>query len=335
LWDTTLAGGGNTFAHNLFQSSTGSYDPGTRVGIAIDLYGAGLVVGNYFERYQYHVRAQPAVNVQLIANHDDNNDARYGLVTGSLVPSIVTYDRGVEAFALAPLSDTYNLSGNKEKIWTSGSAAFVSGNGSYRTGTYLGTDNARVGQMFVILATSWPFELVESTTGDFGQFGSSMIFGKQGVSYAPTVYRAAAFIHHGGKWYCVWATAWGPGADGGTMVSFVKHNNVTIHVTHRVHYLHGNGSHRTGCRLSNGVCDGQRVTLIGYTWGVALDGSASNVEFGSAGVPNFSGASGAVQAMELVWLGAREQVGDGKWYEVSRTMRPKLKRKLKSVTKVS
>lgn len=100
-------------------------------------------------------------------------------------------------------------------------------------------------------------------------------------------------------------------------VTFVEGN--MINITRKVHYLNGNGQHRRNCLLSDGLRDGQRVLLIGYTWSVELNPNAA--QFGTGGVPTFGNSSGQVQTMELVWLGRTDQLGKGMWYEVSRTVR--------------
>jgi hypothetical protein len=167
--------------------------------------------------------------------------------------------------------------------------------------------------VLVIVATSWAFELVEGSTGEFGQYGTSMMFGQEG---AGGVYRSASFMYDGVKWRCTGGSTYGPGAEGGAITNLVSSNGATVPVTHRTQYLDGNGGSRVNCLLANGVVDAQRVTLVGFTWSVHLSGSAGNIQFGDEGAPTLSGSSQDVMSMEMLWVAPA-----GRWYEVSRTTR--------------
>lgn len=307
------AGGGNRIISNYLGSGTGTH--ATPAGTGVTAPTAQLLIGNYFESLANMVRITGGSlsNIQMIGNHSDNNTRSYAIDPAGSVPSFSTIDQGVESFAWSGLNTVYNLLGNNEEIAAHQSSLFVSGNGTIRTGAFLGTSGVRMGQVLVLVATSWAFELVEGGTGDFGQYGTSMMFGEEG---AGGVYRSASFIYDGVKWRCVGGSTYGPGAEGGATTSLVNFNGATIPVTHRTLYVAGNGGSRVNCLLANGVVDAQRVTLCGFSSSVHLNGSAGNIQFGDQGAPTFSSSNQDVMSMELLWVAPA-----GRWYEVGRTTR--------------
>jgi len=307
------AGGGHRIISNHIASGTGNHS--NHVGTGVTAPIAQILMGNYFESLENTVRITGGSlsNIQMIGNHRDNVTRGYAIDPAGSVPSFSTIDEGVESFAWAGLDSVYNLIGNNEEIDVHQSSLFVSGNGATRTGAFLGTSGVRTGQVLVIVATSWAFELVEGSTGEFGQYGTSMMFGQEG---AGGVYRSASFMYDGVKWRCTGGSTYGPGAEGGAITNLVSSNGATVPVTHRTQYLDGNGSGRVNCLLANGVVDAQRVTLVGFTWSVHLSGSASNIQFGDEGAPTLSGSSQDVMSMEMLWVAPA-----GRWYEVSRTTR--------------
>ena len=307
------AGGGNRIISNYISSGTGTHASPAGTGVTAPI--AQQLLANYFESLENMVRITGGSlsNIQMIGNHSDNNTRSYAIEAAGSVPSFSTIDEGVESFAWAGLNTVHNLTGNNEEIAVHQSSLFVSGNGATRTGAYLGTAGVRMGQVLVILATSWPFELVEAGTGDFGQYGTSMMLGQKGTG---AVYRSASFLYDGFKWRCIGGSTYGPGAEGGAATSVVSANGATIPVTHRTHYLDGNGGNRQNCLLADGVADAQRVTLCGFASAVHLSGSAANIQFGNEGAPTFSSAGQDVMSMEMLWVAPV-----GRWYEVGRTTR--------------
>ena len=310
------AGGGNRIRGNYIKSRTGTHTPGTRVGKGVSASGSSQHVdGNYFESLQYCVFDRGGDSWFMGMNEVDNCDAVFGLSTGSKTPPLFGSQDGIHSLCLND-EGSYSLSGNGETIYPR-SFLEVTGNGAVRTGCVLDDVTPRDGMVMVLSGESWPFELIESTTADFGAHasdGGGMWFGSTGSAVSGTgatvpTYEKAVFVFSNSKWRCVAAMAKAP-TLGNAHNHFGAGNSETVATHAAVIRLSGNGAARTGNTLGVPVIDGQELTLIGGDgWGYTIDDSAT-VELDGGTNKQFGSGSGMVQAMKLTGWG-------GVWYQAA------------------
>ena len=74
--------------------------------------------------------------------------------------------------------------------------------------------------------------------------------------------------------------------------------------------ISGNGAARTGCKLGDGIEEGQVLILYGNSWPVQILNTNVIFNSGEASV-TFGNGAGQIVAMQFIWNGS-------KWVELSR-----------------
>lgn len=312
-------GGGNSFFFNYYRSSSPDTVAGSRVGNGISsLNGLQFVYGGYFEKLSNMLFDRSATRWVGVV-HNDNNDNVYGFSTGSKSPPWLVGDGGIQSLAIesqeGDTGQNYNLTGNGQALPVR-SRLRVSGNGAIRTGCTLSTVGARDGQLMWLEGTSWPFELIESTTADFGQdAGVNMWFGSDGTTVSGlgnsrTGYERALFMYSNAKWRLLYVQRKAP-----TSGNFKQHvaagSGETVDVGGvRTIYLNANGANRDNNTLTAPITDGQRLTLIGSGYRYQILHSPL-VKLAGGANANVGTAASQLYTLELVGRA-------GVWYEVSR-----------------
>ena len=324
-WQT---GGGGLISGNLLQSGTGTHSVPVGYGVYQTSPSSLQMVGNYMESFAYDyfngslIATAPST---MVAHHTDNSSGIFGFQSStSLTLPFCQLQDGIHQQTI--FENPVSVTSNGQAISTNQACVRVAGNGSHRTNCTLSVDNAREGQLLWFRGDSWAVQIIESSTADFGPFGSGdgMIFGTEGATIAmsgvvrPT-YKSALFTFRSNKWHCLEATPHRAILGNYERVE-VSSNNVEVPTNASVINVFGNGANRTGCWLQSPKIDGQTLTVMGTSWGVVLDkqdGSAVQkaVYSGGASGVDFSNTSSDCMTMNLVAAG-------GLWYEISRTNTP-------------
>jgi hypothetical protein len=312
-------GGGNTMAHNLIQSFSGA-NSGARpytggVGTGVYFNGGLNAVCNYFERFAADFKSSGA-SYALLTVDGHNSDASNAIcdANGGPLPAFVASSNGIAAFRFDDLINAVALTGDNQVISTKTAGLYVHGGTTARTGITLSTAGAKEGQVFVLKNNSWPIELVQGGTADFGQAGATLPIGQQGqlVNGNMAACDVAVFMFLNGKWCFTMAHWYGPGP--GTYQAYnVTANAVQVPILAQTMMLSGNGADRTGATLAAGARYGQPLTLCGSGYAVAFAAGAAIWLNNSP--PNVGNGSTKAISSDLVYTSAG-------WLEKQRHTRP-------------
>lgn len=315
-------GGGNLIQGNLLQTSTGTI--GTPAGKGYNAVNAGsnMLVGNYMEKFAYDVYNGSTVTggAPIVSNHhSDNSAAVNGFGGGSSTMPFFVDQNGVHNLTL--YEDVVAVTGNSQVIPTNQAVVRIAGDGVVRETCTLSTSNARNGQMLYLRGDSWAVQVVESTTADFGPFGSNdgLIFGTAGSSIAISgvtrpLLKSALFMYRSvsSKWELLEATA--HRHIGGNYEAIdVLADNTAIQTDAAKIFITGAGAARSNCTLEAPVVDGQTLTILAASWAVTIIPSTTAVFESAVASVTFSNTTSDVMSMNLIGY-------NGKWYESGRAV---------------
>ena len=315
-------GGGNLIQGNLLQTSTGTI--GTPAGKGYNAVNAGsnMLVGNYMEKFAYDVYNGSTVvgSAPIVSNHhSDNSGAVNGFGGGSYTMPFFVDQSGVRNLTL--FENAISVIADSQAIGTNQAVVRIAGDGVVRSACTLSIDNARDGQMLYVRGDSWAVQIVESTTADFGPYGSNdgLIFGTAGSSISiggitRPLMKSALFMYRASaaKWELLDATSFR--YIGGNF----EHVNVNadataINTDAASIYITGNGAARSNCTLEAPVVDGQSLTILAISWAVTIVPSTTAVFESAASSAIFGNTTSQVQSMNLTAY-------NGKWYESGRAV---------------
>ena len=315
-------GGGNIIEGNLLQTSTGTI--GTPAGKGYNAVNAGsnMLVGNYMEKFAYDVYNGSTVTggAPIVSNHHtDNSTAVNGFGGGSSTMPFFVDQNGVHNLTL--YENSVAVTANSQAIPTNQAVIRIAGNGAHRSSCTLSTDNARDGQMLYVRGDSWSVQILESTTADFGPYGSNdgLIFGTAGASISiggitRPLMKSALFMYRSSssKWELLEATA--HRQIGGNFENIdVTANGTAINTDAAKIFITGAGAARSNCTLEAPVVDGQSLTILATSWAVTIIPSTTAVFASAASSVTFSGTTSDVMSMNLIGY-------NGKWYESGRAV---------------
>ena len=315
-------GGGNLIQGNLLQTSTGTI--GTPAGKGYNAVNAGsnMLVGNYMEKFAYDVYNGSTIagGAPIVSNHhSDNSGAVNGFGGGSYTMPFFVDQSGVRNLTL--FENAISVIADSQAIGTNQAVVRIAGDGVVRSACTLSIDNARDGQMLYVRGDSWAVQIVESTTADFGPYGSNdgLIFGTAGSSISiggitRPLMKSALFMYRASvaKWELLDATSFR--YIGGNF----EHVNVNadataINTDAASIYITGNGAARSNCTLEAPVVDGQSLTILAISWAVTIVPSTTAVFESAASSAIFGNTTSQVQSMNLTAY-------NGKWYESGRAV---------------
>jgi hypothetical protein len=315
-------GGGNLIQGNLLQTSTGTLVTPAGKGYNSVNAASNMLVGNYMEKFAYDVYNGSTVTggAPIVSNHhSDNSAAVNGFGGGSSTMPFFVDQNGVHNLTL--YEDVVAVTANSQVIPTNQAVVRIAGNGVVRETCTLSTSNARNGQMLYLRGDSWAVQVVESTTADFGPYGSNdgLIFGTAGSSIAISgvtrpLLKSALFMYRSAssKWELLEATA--HRYIGGNYEAVdVLADSTAIQTDAAKIFITGAGAARSNCTLEAPVVDGQSLTILATSWAVTIIPSTTAVFESAAASVTFSGTTSDVQAMNLIAY-------NGKWYESGRAV---------------
>jgi hypothetical protein len=315
-------GGGNLIQGNLLQTSTGTLVTPAGKGYNSVSAGSNMLVGNYMEKFAYDVYNGSTITggAPIVSNHhSDNSAAVNGFGGGSSTMPFFVDQNGVHNLTL--YEDVVAVTANSQAIPTNQAVVRIAGNGVVRETCTLSTSNARNGQMLYLRGDSWAVQVVESTTADFGPYGSNdgLIFGTAGSSIAISgvtrpLLKSALFMYRSAssKWELLEATA--HRHIGGNYEAIdVLADSTAIQTDAAKIFITGAGAARSNCTLEAPVVDGQTLVILAPSWAVTIIPSTTAVFESAAASVTFSGTTSNVQAMNLIAY-------NGKWYETGRAV---------------
>jgi hypothetical protein len=315
-------GGGNLIQGNLLQTSTGTI--GTPAGKGYNAVNAGsnMLVGNYMEKFAYDVYNGSTVtgSAPIVSNHHtDNSTAVNGFGGGSYTMPFFVDQSGVHNLTL--FENAVSVTADSQAIPTNQAVVRIAGDGVARASCTLSTDNARDGQMLYVRGDSWSVQIVESTTANFGPYGSNdgLIFGTAGSSISiggitRPLMKSALFMYRGSvnKWELLEATP--HRYIGGNFEHInVNADATAINTDASSIYITGNGAARSNCTLEAPVVDGQSLTILATSWAVTIVPSTTAVFESAAASVTFGNTTAQIQSMSLIAY-------NGKWYENGRAV---------------
>lgn len=196
-------GGGNYYAGNLLQSTSGGVGVGNGIDLDVNVTGE-TITGNYIERYQYGVITRRTTNDYIVANifgnHWDNNTTNYYSITSVFNRFVndttlaITTNGWEENFSDVDTFKFKNSAGNdvyyvsraaksvepcvlahttRQSLSFTANAATqtpvsswcdITGAGAARTGCFLG-NGTRTGQHLYIRAQTWAVEILNNPGG--------------------------------------------------------------------------------------------------------------------------------------------------------------------------
>jgi len=315
-------GGGNLIQGNLLQTSTGTI--GTPAGKGYNAVNAGsnMLVGNYMEKFAYDVYNGSTVtgSAPIVSNHHtDNSTAVNGFGGGSYTMPFFVDQSGVHN--LTVFENAVSVTADSQAIPTNQAVVRIAGDGVARASCTLSTDNARDGQMLYVRGDSWSVQIVESTTANFGPYGSNdgLIFGTAGSSInfggvTRPLMKSALFMYRASisKWELLEAT---PHRYIGGNFEYIDVNAdaTEINTDASSIYITGNGAARSNCTLEAPVVDGQSLTILATSWAVTIVPSTTAVFESAAASVTFGNTTAQIQSMSLIAY-------NGKWYENGRAV---------------
>ena len=315
-------GGGNLIQGNLLQTSTGTLVTPAGKGYNSVNAASNMLVGNYMEKFAYDVYNGSTIagGAPIVSNHhSDNSAAVNGFGGGSYTMPFFVDQNGVHNLTL--YEDVVAVTANSQVIPTNQAVVRIAGNGVVRETCTLSTSNARNGQMLYLRGDSWAVQVVESTTADFGPYGSNdgLIFGNSGSSIAISgvtrpLLKSALFMYRSAssKWELLEATA--HRYIGGNYEAVdVLADSTAIQTDAAKIFITGAGAARSNCTLEAPAVDGQTLVILAPSWAVTIIPSTTAVFESAAASVTFSGTTSDVQAMNLIAY-------NGKWYESGRAV---------------
>ena len=315
-------GGGNLIQGNLLQTSTGTI--GTPAGKGYNGVNAAsnMLVGNYMEKFAYDVYngSTTSTHSPVVSNHhSDNSAAVNGFGGGSFTMPFFVDQNGVHNLTL--FEDAVSVTADSQVIPTNQAVVRIAGDGVARASCTLSTSNARDGQMLYVRGDSWPVQILESTTANFGPYGSNdgLIFGTAGSSISigditRPLMKSALFMYRGSvnKWELLEATP--HRYIGGNFEHInVNADATAINTDASSIYITGNGAARSNCTLEAPVVDGQSLTILATSWAVTIVPSTTAVFESAAASVTFGNTTAQIQSMSLIAY-------NGKWYENGRAV---------------
>jgi hypothetical protein len=311
-------GGGNSYIGNLMQSATGG-NSGTRpytggTGTGVKFGGETHFASNYFERFALDVEPTSSSARYTVSGHSSDASNDIFPVTGSFgAPGFAVSGDGLDAEVIDGLAFVVqHLTNDGEAIIPKLRGVTVSGNGQARLAITISGSGCRVGQMLLLHANSWPFQIIDGGTVDLGsrtpaitmgQANATLVLQRSECSFAEFIFTPSR------SWRLLWTDNHKPRS---ARIPIARdHSSIATSARHID--LSGQGSSRIGVVLEDGHHPGERVLLT------ATGGNASFAEtaarWGVGGVPVLGVISGQALCVELLWLG-------NEWIEVGRSINP-------------
>jgi hypothetical protein len=308
-------GGGNAHQCNTWQSRTGT--SGTPAGTAVAFSQWWMSGGNYFERYATVYKGLNNFAAVSGFDHMDNCSNPYFVpfsTTGRLPVMWGTQD-GIEQERHRYTPSLF-INADSTSIVLHRSAYNISGNGAIRTNCTLSANNAIEGQVCRLYSTTWPVEIEEGTTGNFGPLGSRFTIGQPAlpVTSDSSVLYYVELTYLGSRWRvtdyathehgCAMQISFSPGASNAQTVDV---NSPIINIVA--------SANTTGHLLPNGTAMNQTIEIQYQSQGAFTTAfaTAANVLWGSSGAPTFGTGAGQALSITLRW-----SVINSRWRVVSR-----------------